>query len=308
MQIKSILIAYDMSPSAERALLEACYLAQKHEAIINVVYTLDADISQVFSAPLSHEWKAKVNDKVTSSIEAFYTLHKPHVKVSNIFVEIGEPHKVVVKKAIDLGCDLIVVGSHGRSVIGYALLGSVADKIVRYSPVPVLVSRDDRARSRDKILVPLDESPESERAIPVACDLAGIYSASVVLMYAVDVRFYDYVDDGTILRQVGDGAKKRLDALIAKHKLTEKPIIVAGSASHMILEIIKEDPKIGCVVMTTHGRTGFSHFILGSVTQSVVRYAPCDLLVVPSMAQSEKIRSLRNKLDAPHVTNGNVLL
>lgn len=308
MNIKSILVAYEQSPSADKALLEAAYLADKFKASISVIHALDADISQVFSVPLAKEWKGKVHAKVKGTLEQFYATHKAMVKIKDVFVEIGVPHKTIVKKAMDVAADLIIVGSNSRSVLGYVMLGSVADKVISHSPMPVLVSRADRAHAKNKILVPVDESLEAERAIVAAKEMAALYHAQVTLLHAIDVKFYDYVDDGTIMQSIIQKACVRLKALCQKYDLGENFLVLTGNVSHVIIDCIKEDTQMGLVVMTTHGHTGFKHFMLGSVAQAVARYAPCDLLVIPSHKQKAGIEAIKNELTQPQVMAGNVIL
>lgn len=59
----------------------------------------------------------------------------------------GAPHEVIVAAAVELGADLIVLGTHGRGGINRALLGSVADRVVRLAACPVLTVREPRAQT-----------------------------------------------------------------------------------------------------------------------------------------------------------------
>jgi len=59
-------------------------------------------------------------------------------------VEIGNPHHVIVEKAKELGIDVIVIATHGRSGLSHILLGSVAEKVIRHAPCPVFVIRNPK--------------------------------------------------------------------------------------------------------------------------------------------------------------------
>lgn len=307
-QFKKILVAYDFSACSKKAVLEAAFLARKLSADIYVMHVLDADISEIFAAPLTQDWHDKVLKDVRDEIKGYEKDYDTPIAVKDAIVQIGSPYKAIIRKSLELDADLIVLGSHGRTAVGYALLGSVADKVARFSRVPVMICRTDRTASMSKVLVPLDDSEESERVLPYAEKFAGLYGSGIQLMQAVDVHEYYYVEYKHVFTRQKEKALARLKAFNEKHGINTPPLVVEGSASHAIIRAVQEDKAIGLVALMTHGRKGLKHFFLGRTTEAVCRYAECHVLTVPTAEHAKKIQDIKEHFDEKTVTVGNILI
>ena len=136
------------------------------------------------------------------------------------------------------------------------------------------------------ILVPFDFSPCSKKAAQYALALAEQHSAAVTLLHAVAPPPYtggEFSFDATAVEQaIRDGAKNEL-AGFAKKNAREgvklETAVRTGAPLSVITQFAQELPA-DLIVIATHGRTGLSHILLGSVAESVVRHAPCPVLVV----------------------------
>src|SRR5215213_10655996 len=122
--------------------------------------------------------------------EAAALLSESSVTVERMVLE-GEPEEEIVAAATRRGVEMIAMASHGRGAVGRAIFGSVADRVARTAPVPVLILRvpdDDREHSVviSRIVVRLDGSQIAERALPVAAELARHLAAPVHVVRAVD--------------------------------------------------------------------------------------------------------------------------
>ncbi len=142
------------------------------------------------------------------------------------------------------------------------------------------------------ILCPTDFSPCSEAAVSYAVDLAARLGASVKLVHVFQVPIYVGWEDGpaalAATTQFLDESRKRatalLDALRAKcaaRGVTVSAQQVDGLPHAQIGELSQQADLI---IMGTHGRTGVSHLMLGSVAERVVRTAKCPVMTVPSRA------------------------
>ncbi len=141
-----------------------------------------------------------------------------------------------------------------------------------------------------KILVPLDFSPGSERALEFAIDVAKRDKALLLLVHVFHIPVYPlpegYVmfpatqlsEMSTEFERLLGTAEKRARAAGASAVETS---LVTGVVDAEIVQIAK-DKHCDLIVMGTHGRSGFSHFLLGSVAEKVLRKAPCPVLTVPS--------------------------
>lgn len=140
-----------------------------------------------------------------------------------------------------------------------------------------------------KILCPIDFSPGAREAMRVAAELARDSGAPLVLAHAWDRQPWlsngpDYAVAPSVLQDVIDSAEAELASWkISSRKLGAKEVatrFLTGVPWDQIVSAARDDRTIDLVVMGTHGRTGLSHVLLGSVAEKVVRHAPCAVLVV----------------------------
>jgi nucleotide-binding universal stress UspA family protein len=139
-----------------------------------------------------------------------------------------------------------------------------------------------------KILVPLDGSELAEEAVGAAVPLAKTFGAPVVLlgvldltagMYDVYSEAFNPVDLKSQLESFLDSALTRSKARLDSEGVACTKVLRIGVPHEEISTLVDEE-KVDLIVMTTHGRRGLSHLLLGSVTEKVVRLAPCHVLVV----------------------------
>jgi nucleotide-binding universal stress UspA family protein len=136
----------------------------------------------------------------------------------------------------------------------------------------------------DEILVPTDGSAAAERAIEHAVDLAGRYDARIHAFYVVDTSAYAALEGaGTAvvdaLEEQGTEAVDRVIEAAEDAGVPVERVVREGSPHRNILEYIDE-ADIDLVVMGTHGRQGIDRYLLGSVTERVVRSAPVPVLTI----------------------------
>jgi len=134
------------------------------------------------------------------------------------------------------------------------------------------------------ILVPTDGSRAAECAIDHAVDLAGTYGARIHALYVVDASAYSTLETGSevvmdALEQEGREAIDRVEESATAAGVDVVTDIVAGTAYTTILEYAGEE-GIDLIVMGTHGRQGLDRYLLGSVTERVVRSSEAPVLTV----------------------------
>jgi universal stress protein A len=139
-----------------------------------------------------------------------------------------------------------------------------------------------------RILVPVDFSAHSDRALRYAARLAGQLGASVELLHVVENIPYGafsevYVPNIPDLMQemVNDGVQRLTSLKTARfpHGADVETIVFVGHPASAIVDHARAG-GFDLIVMGTHGRTGLSHIFLGSVAEQVVRAAPCAVLTV----------------------------
>jgi nucleotide-binding universal stress UspA family protein len=166
MQLRTILHPTDFSDRSDYAFRLACSLAADHGASV-VVLHVAAPPSHPFAPPAAHgdlpdrERADGFYDEVAGLLRRLRA-PGPGVPVRHRLEE-GDPVDEIVRASRELGCDLIVMGTHGRAGLGRFLLGSVAEEVVRRAPCPVLTVK----------VPPSDEEPPCGAAVRETQAAAG---------------------------------------------------------------------------------------------------------------------------------------
>ena len=289
---KSILVATDFSETADRAGDLARDLAQRFEAQFHLVH-----VNVILEDPhLEERHRERLEELVATGDDARRReledspRGQPGLEVIPHMVRGLSPAEAIVETASDLGCDLIVMGTHGRRGLSHLLLGSVAERAVRTSAVPVLTVRADAdivLEERPRILVPHDFSEASANALRQAAAWAASLDAEMTLLHVVEPVVYpefysvDVLSDD-LMRRLVDRSEQALrtaaDELLGNAKASVK--VEVGRAAQTIVD--QADPeKYDLVVMATRGLSGLEQVLLGSVAESALRRCKVPLLAVP---------------------------
>lgn len=139
----------------------------------------------------------------------------------------------------------------------------------------------------EKILVPVDFSPHSAKAVAVAVEFAKAFSAEIHLLHAYSLPVgvvgpYDYQIPANILGEMRESAARRVDEeaeKVSSQGVKATGMITEGVPTQAIVEAAEQ---IGAdlIVMGTRGHTGLKHVVLGSVAERTIRHAPCPVLTV----------------------------
>lgn len=141
--IRKILVPTDFSDCSEAALAYGRHMAQAFGASLHVLHVVQDPYTQpwaaeAFPAPLGDllvQWEEQARARMVDS------LPEAERASTTVATQIGSPFFEIVRYAQDEQIDLIVLGTHGRGPLGHMLLGSVAEKVVRKAPCPVLTVR-----------------------------------------------------------------------------------------------------------------------------------------------------------------------
>jgi len=282
MQIRKILFPTDFSECAEYAFEQAAYLADQYGAELHVLHVRETREQEIIPRINLSE------DEVLEQLQGRISDDRPAAKDPHVHLVRTEVKRVsasvgILEYADEHTIDMIVMGTHGRRGISRLLVGSVTEEVVRLATCPVLTVRHNDCQSRgeiQRVLVPIDFSRRSERALQRAADLAQSYRAELVLLHVVEevalpgVYGLDPVPVTT--PEVIERAQSTLDGLIHQYvsSVPARAEVVAGHAARDILDFAEQE-HIDLIVIATHGRTGIEHLLLGSVAEKVVRLAPC---------------------------------
>jgi len=222
------------------------------------------------------------------------------IAISAQLMKLGIPTQTLIRPddiagtildvADEIQADMIVMASHGRGGIGRFLLGSVADRVVHHAKVPVLLIRptitagDDKSldatTSFRKILVPLDGSELATRVLPHVQQLASLSGAEVTLFRSyLDLVGSDDAPDPEIARQTAGSYLQVIADNMSKQSIHPHTLIERGRAAECILDVAESMPA-DLIAMSTHGRSGITRFLMGSVADRVARHAHIPVLLV----------------------------
>ena len=208
----------------------------------------------------------------------------------------GRPENAIIEKVAADERALIAMATHGRSGISRWLLGSVAEKVLRGARNPLFLVRASQDGQTEgeadvkSIIVTLDGSELAELALPTAVKFARLLNLEVVLFRAYELpatAYYgreDYLPNYDQLKeQARQEAAAYLDAKAAAIKAggLEKvsSMLMEGPGPDEIITYARKTPN-ALVAMCTHGRSGVQRWVLGSVTEKVVRHSGDPVLVV----------------------------
>jgi nucleotide-binding universal stress UspA family protein len=201
----------------------------------------------------------------------------------------GEPYSTIVDYATANDVDLVVMPTHGRRGLERFLLGSTTERVVRRSEVPVLTVRpDDDVTVRHpyrSVLVPTDGSDPASAALDLAVDVARADEAALHLLSVVDVASLgvdvradiavDSLEESA--REILETAERTAAAAGVDPAATR---VEFGTAIARAIRSYVADNDVDLIVVGTHGRTGFDRYVLGSVTEKLVRTATVPVLTV----------------------------
>lgn len=187
-----------------------------------------------------------------------------------------DPAEVILSYADEIGAGAICMGTRGRGGIGRLVLGSVTEKVVRSARRPVLTVRENVrswGEGPRRLLVGADLSPMMKPALAWAGVLAAetgaeLTSVHVVTSHAAAVGQNHLQEIHAEFRELGlEGVELEAELLI-------------GDPRVEIRKLAEQREEVDLLVTSSHGRSGAARLVLGSVTESLVRRAPCPVLTV----------------------------
>ncbi|MBM4424222.1 MAG: universal stress protein [Chloroflexi bacterium] len=287
-----VLVPLDGSTLSERALAPALALVTKPSGEVMLLRALLAEAMLVRGIegvdPYVESWAVERRDadrkESAEYLAALQNANRRDDLALHTRVVEGDVSEAILLAA--QAADLIVMSTHGYSGLTRWVLGSVTERVLSAAPCPVLVVR--QSQPMHKVLIALDGSDLSETAIAPGIEAAVRLGCKASLLRVVDEitgfeRAQLGLGDTDIANRLQEGLMKEaqtyLGSLVLPALQESHREVVVGSAAHTILDYAQAH-EIDLIVMATHGRTGLSKWVYGSVTEKVLRGAHCNMLVV----------------------------
>jgi nucleotide-binding universal stress UspA family protein len=311
-----ILIPLDGSPRAELILGQVSRILRREDSdiiLLRVVTIPEASrLDQARRMAYEHARGYEREEAHRYVTDLARGLQDRGIRARGTIVE-GPPAPAILEKAKLEGATLIAMTTHGRGGLSRWLMGSVAEKVVRASTTPVLLVRSFRptplgdlqpARAGElpfrKILVPTDGSAAASTVIGSAAEFAQLFGAEVMVLHAeLPIVLPGYGEQGfPVALKPTPSEEDRATAKPAEHfgdlGLPVKRRTIVGNAAEVILDVAHTE-EIDLIAMGTHGRSGFSRWVLGSVAERVLRHAGVPLLFVRARKKPELAKESRNR-------------
>jgi len=195
----------------------------------------------------------------------------------------GSVTECLLQCAREKKIDLIVVGTHGRGGLGKMILGSVAEKVFRQSPVPVLtigpnLHRPQRISEVRRILALCDLTPKSHPAVQYACALAKAHASELTVLHVTE-----HANEGTRLdpERVKPGIRENLGEIVGRHAdgLDIHYRIEFGRVASTILNVAFES-KADLIVLGVRASSGLLDRFMWPIAYELVREAACPVLTL----------------------------
>src|SRR5262245_7666477 len=294
-----MLVPLDGSKTAEKVLPYARFVARRLKLPVELLGVIDvAEVAQ-HMPPEKSQFVGTALENVARRTAQYLektatTFTGTKVKTA---VEKGTPAEVILDKAAADKATLIAMATHGHSGLTRWLLGSVAEKVLRGTTNPLLLIRSTEEAGSEgeaslrSVIVTLDGSELAESLLPTVAELAKALRLEAVLLRAYTIPYSALAADGEgaylvpddeLLAAVRDETVAYLEAKAQtmKNLGIEKVSTIAqyGLAPDEIISIAGKTPD-NLIAMCSHGRSGVKRWVLGSVTETVVRHSAHPVLV-----------------------------
>jgi nucleotide-binding universal stress UspA family protein len=293
-RIQNILFPTDFSDSSSAALGHALMLADRFQARLIMLHAAGSrenpqNLRFPEVDPATDEFEASLEEQLTQIIGA-EPAHK--LRIDRVVHQNDNPVQEICDYVKSNNIDLIIMGTHGRSGLSHLFAGSVAEAVVRVATCPVMTLRASKSTAEVTpyfaIVVPVDFSQYSQKALRYGFTLAHLFEANLHLLHVVDQPIHPAhygLGEDLLIRlnpevpQSSHEALKNLVAKFAPVNVKYQTHVREGRAYSEIVRFVAET-ECDLIVMGTHGLSGLEHFLLGGTTEKVMRHASCPVLTM----------------------------
>jgi nucleotide-binding universal stress UspA family protein len=273
---RNVLIPTDGSPLSENALEQA--ITTFSDGTLTLIHVIDPR----YTAPDDELRPERV------FVDLLDIAERNDIEVDTE-IRVGHPGREIVRFSEEADVDEIIMGSHGRERVSRILLGSVAERVLRRAPVPVTVVHPHQRTGTKHHLLPIDGSEQSTKALEYACSVFPDVQTTII--HAIDPMETHYgegqlVHSESEYEQIQQQAEQLLadaEALANEYDANVTTTIAVewgpNRPADAILDYVA-DNDIDHVIMGSHGRSGVSRVLLGSVAETVSRRSPAPVTVV----------------------------
>lgn len=278
-----VLVAVDGSPASLHALAETFRLARAEHtsvAVVSVVPPYDGNLRLVGVRNIHALMRAPAEQALS---DAMKVAAEQGFSVEPV-LEQGEPHESIVTLAEKQECDLIVVGVRGHNVSETALMGSVTARVIGFGTTDVLVIPQQSTLDWQRIVLAVDGSQWSWSAAHRAFQFVESYEVRLTVVSVADVPSHLYGLSPGVAEEMVSEAREHLAEIRQEadtRGIRAQYVVREGNPAEKLIDVVSS-LEADLLIVGSHGRTGLKRLLMGSVTERVVQYSPCPVLVVRS--------------------------
>jgi nucleotide-binding universal stress UspA family protein len=271
--MKKILVAIDFSECSMNALEHAITIANKAEAGVEMIFVVRPDSSREMFTEGPETLSAMVKDKFDEIVEKYQPMLGKN-KLEYLIKE-GKVYHEIIKEADKKDIFLVMAGTHGASGFEEFWMGSNANRIVSVIKKPVITIRGgvNINRNLEKIILPLDSTPETRQKVPFTAYMAGVFNAEVHVLrvYTSSVK--------AIMRKVDSYAEQ-----VVKHLEEDniKYVLESIQADNISDSTIEYALKVNAnlISIMTEQEIAAKNLLLGPYAQQMVNHSPIPVLSI----------------------------
>jgi hypothetical protein len=266
-KLERLLLSTDGSDYSEGAVREAINLAKACGSKLYAISVIETNPEFDALAPGLVEKMVRERREYLEVVKS--KASKEGVDCEIIAHQGEETYEYIVDEAAKNKVGMIVMGRYGRRGLGRAMMGSVTAKVIGHTLCKILIIPKDAKLTFEKILIATDGSMHSEFASNEAIDIAKRSGGTLIVLSVArkDDNLPTAKECVDIVKRVAEKEGIAVEALIRKGVPHE---VIVNTAAH-------ED--VGLIVIGSHGRTGITKLLMGSVTERVIGHAKCAVLV-----------------------------
>lgn len=280
---RRILLATDLSCRCDRALDRAVALGRQWQAQLLVLHVLDpretfAEQRRLEDLPTWRQSPDRVRlierQMRRDILEEFDDVI--------VRIEEGDPATVIEEMARRENCGLIVTGVARDQTFGRLFLGATVDRLVRRSPIPVLIVKNRTRFSYGKVVVATDFSDSSRHALDAA--IKFFPDTDLSLFHAFEVPFAALLDKDPYRDSLRKMERQACDEFLQKAAATDAMkakvrVFIEHGPLDLLLRAFVQDKDVDLVVLGTHGHSGLYEMLIGSTAKQILEFVPADVLV-----------------------------
>jgi nucleotide-binding universal stress UspA family protein len=301
MRIAKVLVPVDFSPPSTVAVNHAVLLARRFRAKLTLLHVIEPSTALMYTFPIESEAAERQRcERAERMLSAMLGSEDQDDLDLETAVAVGNIPTEIATAVHEQHADIVVMGTHGRGLVGRWLIGSVTQSLLRKIDVPILtVCHATRPLSFKRILFATDFSEASATGLDFTMDFAATLNAGIVVAHVVDKRpvvTYETPE----MTAVFDAEQKRfmeeaqysfkqIEAEARLRKVTVETILAQGIPADAISRIADEN-IVDFIVLPVSRKSRMDRILLGTTAEKVIRDANVPVLSVPvrhAMERSE---------------------